>query len=68
MRSLRTYAERLRELDASLRGRGKEPIRLVPGDENLEDEDILEMVNAGLIGITVVKSYTARFWDRIWGS
>jgi membrane-bound lytic murein transglycosylase MltF len=31
----------------------------------LEDDDILEMVNAGLAPITVVDDYLAEFWSRI---
>ena len=33
--------------------------------ENLEDEDLLEMANAGLIGITVVDNYLADFWKQV---
>lgn len=37
-------------------------IRLV--DEVLEDEDVLEMVNAGVYGITVMDDVKARFWSQ----
>ncbi len=33
--------------------------------EELEDEDILEMVNAGLMPATVVDSYLADFWTQV---
>jgi membrane-bound lytic murein transglycosylase MltF len=33
--------------------------------ENLEDEDLLEMVNAGLIKIIVVDNYLADFWKKV---
>jgi membrane-bound lytic murein transglycosylase MltF len=49
-----------------LKAAGKPPVDIVPGDENLEDEDILEMVNAGLIDTTVVDSYLATFWQQIY--
>ncbi len=39
--------------------------KIVLADENLEDEDILEMMNAGLIDATVVDSYLATFWQQI---
>jgi membrane-bound lytic murein transglycosylase MltF len=44
---------------------GKAPIvvREVPGD--LEDDDLLEMVNAGLIPAIVVDDFLARFWKRV---
>ena len=38
-------------------------IREVPG--NLEDDDLLEMANAGLIPIVVVHDYLAEFWKKI---
>ena len=31
----------------------------------LEDDDILEMVNAGLVPITVVDDYLAEFWEQV---
>ena len=33
--------------------------------ENLEDDDLLEMVNAGLITITIVDDYLADFWKQV---
>jgi len=33
--------------------------------EYLEDEDLLEMVNAGLIPMIVVDNYLADFWSQI---
>ena len=34
-------------------------------DEHLETEDLLEMVNAGILGITVADSYIAEFWAQV---
>ena len=31
----------------------------------LEDDDVLEMVNAGLAPITVVDDYLAEFWNKV---
>jgi membrane-bound lytic murein transglycosylase MltF len=52
-------------LNERLKANGKPPvvIREVPG--NLEDDDLLEMVNAGLIPIVVVHDYLAEFWKKI---
>ena len=41
------------------------PVKIVRVDENLEDEDLLEMVNAGLLPAIVVDSHKASFWDQI---
>jgi len=38
-------------------------VRLAP--ETLEDEDVLEMVNAGLAPVTIVDDVVAGFWKRI---
>jgi membrane-bound lytic murein transglycosylase MltF len=52
-------------LNADLKAKGRPPvaIREVPG--NLEDDDLLEMANAGLIPIVVVQDYLAEFWAKI---
>ena len=38
---------------------------LVDAPEVLEDDDVLEMVNAGLEPITVVDDYLAEFWSKV---
>ena len=40
-------------------------MRVKPAPEELEDEDLLEMVNAGLVPLTVVDSQKAQFWKQI---
>jgi membrane-bound lytic murein transglycosylase MltF len=40
-------------------------MNLVAADENFEDEDLLEMVNAGLIPMIVMDSHKAHFWEQI---
>ena len=51
-------------LNERLKAKGQPPvaIREVPG--NLEDDDLLEMVNAGLIPTVVVHDYLAEFWKQ----
>lgn len=60
-----SYDESLEILNESLRKAGKKPVIIRAADENLEDEDIMEMVNAGLIEFTVVDSHLAEFWSQI---
>ncbi len=60
-----SYYASLELLNATLKAQGKPPVKIVLADENLEDEDILEMMNAGLIDATVVDSYLATFWQQI---
>ena len=59
------YAESLVELNAQLKARGKPPVVIVDAPEVLEDDDVLEMVNAGLAPITVVDDYLAEFWSKV---
>ncbi|MBS0320154.1 MAG: transporter substrate-binding domain-containing protein [Proteobacteria bacterium] len=60
-----SYHEHLVELNARLAAAGKAPVTIVPLPEELETEDVLEMVNAGLIPITVVDRYKALMWRRV---
>ena len=59
------YAESLAGLNARLKARGKPAVVIVDAPEVLEDDDVLEMVNAGLAPITVVDDYLAEFWSKV---
>jgi membrane-bound lytic murein transglycosylase MltF len=60
-----TYQESLEALNQRLQAAGKPPVVIKPAPVNLEDDDILEMVNAGLVPITVVDDYLAQFWKQV---
>ena len=60
-----SYRESLDALNRSLVERGLAPARLLPADERLEDEDLLEMINAGLIPRIVMDDYKARLWAKV---
>jgi membrane-bound lytic murein transglycosylase MltF len=59
------YDETVASLNKDLQGRGKPPIVVVAAPAVLEDDDVLEMVNAGLAPITIVDDYLAEFWSKI---
>jgi membrane-bound lytic murein transglycosylase MltF len=59
-----SYHESLLALNARLQSAGKAPVKLVPVPDALEDEDMLEMVNAGLIEAIVVDDWKARAWAQ----
>ena len=40
-------------------------MKLVLADEHMEDEDLLEMMNAGLISMIVIDSHKGKFWSQI---
>jgi len=57
-----SYHESLLRLNQRLRSLGKAPIQLVLVPEALEDEDMMDMVAAGLLGIVVVDDWKAVVW------
>lgn len=60
-----SYYEHLVALSQSFEKAGRAPIVLKEMDENLEDEDVLEMINAGLLPWTVVDKYKADIWTTV---
>jgi membrane-bound lytic murein transglycosylase MltF len=65
VREKSNYHESLVALNATFKAEGKPPVEIRPAPENLEDDDLLEMVNAGLIPAIVVDDYLANFWKKI---
>src|SRR5262249_5803955 len=65
VRKSTSYYEHLQELNQKLAASGKAPAKIREAPEDLEAEDILEMVNSGLIGITVVDRYKAVMWAHV---
>ena len=65
VRKSSSYYESLLELNRNFKKSGKKPVKLVLADENLEDEDLLEMLNAGLIPMIIVDHHKAQFWQKI---
>ena len=60
------YHESLVALNADLGRRGKAPVKLRAAPADLEDEDLLEMTNAGLVPYVVVDDYLAKFWASVY--
>ena len=60
-----SYYESLTALNASLAARKLKPVEIRLAEDSLEDEDILEMLNAGLVSATIVDSHIATFWRQI---
>jgi membrane-bound lytic murein transglycosylase MltF len=60
-----SYYESLIRLNTSFKKAGKSQMKLVLADETFEDEDLLEMVNAGLVPMMVMDSHKAQFWKQI---
>ncbi len=60
-----SYYESLKRLNTTLSEMGKKSVRIELVDEYLEDEDLLEMVNAGLIPMIIVDQPKGEFWAKI---
>ena len=65
VRKTSSYYQSLLALNDKLRTQGKPLVSIQAAPENLEDDDLLEMVNAGLIPAIVVDNYLASFWKRV---
>src|SRR4051812_37994797 len=48
-----TYYQNLQTVNETLKRSGKPPIIIKPADKNLTDDDLIQMVNAGLVPATV---------------
>jgi membrane-bound lytic murein transglycosylase MltF len=57
--------QRLSELSEALQKEGKAAIKLTPADEDLQPDDVLEMVNAGLVPMTVGEDRLLQFWAKV---
>jgi len=65
IRKSSSYYESLVNQNKTFKKAGKPEVRLTLASEDLEDEDILEMVNAGVYPMTVVDNHIAQFWKQI---
>ena len=65
VRKSSSYHESLVGLNAKLAAEKKPPVILKDAPETLEDEDLLEMLNAGIISLTVVNKHVADFWKQV---
>ena len=66
VRKTSSYWTHLEHLNARFKKEGKAAITLRAAPEDLEDEDLLEMLNAGLFGIAVVDDYKLELWSTIY--
>ena len=65
LRPSSSYFEHLSGVNDSLRAQGKPAINVSAVDENLEDDEILELVNTGLIPVTIVDEHIADLWAQV---
>jgi membrane-bound lytic murein transglycosylase MltF len=65
VREASSYHDSLVALNDKFMQQGKSPVVIRNAPENLEDDDLIEMVNAGLIPAIVVDDYLATFWKKV---
>lgn len=65
VRASSSYYEHLSERNKTLAEQNKPQIAIDLMDESLEDEDLMEMVNAELLPFTVVDAYKADIWSHV---
>ena len=66
VRKSSSYFGHIVRLNEQLTASGRKPIDVRPADENLEDEDLLEMVQAGLLPLAIVDDHKAAIWTKIY--
>src|SRR5215475_1340557 len=65
VRPTTSYAESLAALNERFQAAGTAPVTIVALPEALEDEDTLEMLNAGLFELAVVDDWKGRMWAQV---
>ncbi len=66
LRKSSSYYVHLQELNDRRRAEGEEPIPVTEMDETLEDYDLIEMVQSGILSATIVDQHKAEFWARVY--
>lgn len=62
---LTVYYDNLKKISAARQAAGKPPLTIKAADPNLLDDDLIEMVNAGLIPATVTTNSRADLWTQV---
>src|SRR4030095_619812 len=65
VRKVSSSYESLVQLNQRLASQKRPPVTIKEVSDVLEDEDLLEMVNAGLIRMTIIKAPIAKFWKQV---
>ncbi len=65
VRESSSYHRSIERLNEQFQDNELEPVRIEAADEYLEDSDLLEMVNAGLLPMAIVDSHKAKFWAGV---
>ena len=65
VRKASSYYESLGKLNGKFQKDKKPPVTLILVPDSLEDEDLMEMLDAGLVELLVVDDWKARMWAQV---
>ena len=65
VREASSYHESLVNLNARFRASGRPEVRMLLVPDALEDEDMLEMTDAGLIDVMIIDDWKAKMWAPV---
>jgi membrane-bound lytic murein transglycosylase MltF len=65
VRKSSSYYRSIETLNARFRAAGKAPLLVREAPEQLEDDDLIEMLNAGLVSALVVDRHKAESWVKV---
>ena len=65
VRKSSSYYDHLLQFNAGLAKAGKAPVKLRLAPETLEDEDLLQMLNAGLVEFVVADDMKMQLWKQV---
>lgn len=60
-----SYYQSLMALNQQFEARGKAPVKIMPVADAVEDEDLMEMLNAGVVSLIIVDDWKARIWAQV---
>ena len=63
-----SYRESVEQLNTRLAQAGKAPVKIRAVDESLEDVDLIEMVNTGLLPWAIIDDYKLNMWKDMFAS
>ena len=65
VRSSSSYYQSLLTLNQQFELQGKQPVKIMLVPDAVEDEDLMEMLNAGVVGLIVVDDWKANIWAQV---
>ena len=60
-----SYVQHLERLNEYLKKQGRNPAKVVQADPFLASEDIFELVNAGIVELTISDHHIAKLWSNV---